>query len=108
MIRATTLAVAIALTLAAPLAVAREAGAAPSQVQPVSANPFFAPSPLPYQAPQFDLIKDEHYAPALTKGMADQRAEVAAIAANPHALTFENTIVPLVKTREGLDRVPAV
>src|SRR5688572_21466081 len=107
MTRSTALALAIALSLAGPFAAAGDA-AAPSQEQPVSANPFFAPSTLPYQLPPFDQIKDEHYAPALEKGMAEQRAEVAAIAANPAAPTFENTIVALEKTGEVLNRVSAV
>jgi peptidyl-dipeptidase Dcp len=118
MTRSTTLALAIALSLAAPLAGAHEPAAAPAQEPPVSAqpesaapvgaNPFFAPSPLPYQMPAFDRIRDEHYAPALDKGMADQRAEVAAIAANPEPPTFENTVVALEKTGEVLNRVSAV
>ena len=43
-------------------------------------NPLFAPSTLPYLAPHFDLIKDEHYLPAFDRGMAEHVAEVEAIA----------------------------
>ncbi len=103
-----SLALAIALSLATPFALAQDAAPAPTQDQPVSANPFFSPSPLPYQLPQFDRIRDEHYAPALEQGMAEQRAEVAAIAANPEAPTFDNTIVALEKSGEVLNRVSAV
>ena len=78
MTRSSTLALAIALSLAAPFAVAQDAAPAPSQAQPVSENPFFAPSPLPYFLPQFDRIRDEHFVPALERGMAAHRAEVAA------------------------------
>src|ERR1700687_2366847 len=34
------------------------------------ANPFYAPSTLPFQAPPFDKIKDEDYQPAIEAGMA--------------------------------------
>ena len=108
MTRSTALALAIALSLAAPLAAAQDTASAPSQEQPVSVNPFFAKSPLPYQYPQFDLIRDEHYAPAIEKGMAAQRAEVTAIANNPEAPTFENTIVALEKSGELLGRATTV
>src|ERR1019366_7826410 len=55
-------------------------------------NPFYAASTLPYQAPPFDKIKDTDYQPALEAGMAEQRKEVEAIANNPAAPTFENTL----------------
>jgi peptidyl-dipeptidase Dcp len=55
-------------------------------------NPFFAPSTLPYQAPPFDRIKDEHYVPAFEEGMKQQRAEIDAIANDGAAPTFANTI----------------
>ena len=32
------------------------------------ANPFYAPSTLPFQAPPFDKIKDEDYQPAIEAG----------------------------------------
>jgi peptidyl-dipeptidase Dcp len=71
-------------------------------------NPFFAPSTLPFQAPAFDKIKDEDFQPAIEAGMAKQSAEVMAIADNPAAPTFDNTIVALEKSGQLLDRVMAV
>jgi peptidyl-dipeptidase Dcp len=71
-------------------------------------NPFFAPSSLPFQAPPFDKIKDEDYQPAIEAGMAEQRKEVQAIADNPAAPTFENTIVAMEKSGQLLDRVQQV
>jgi peptidyl-dipeptidase Dcp len=62
------------------------------------ANPFYAASPLAYQAPPFDRIKDTDYQPAIEAGMAEQRREMDAIANNPAAPTFENTIVAMEKT----------
>ena len=73
-----------------------------------AANPFFAASTLPFQAPPFDKIKDSDYQPAIDKGMADQRAEWQKIADNPEAPTFENTCVALEKSGALLDRVMMV
>ena len=67
-------------------------------------NPFFAPSTLPFQAPPFDKIKDQDYQPAIEAGMAQQLKEVDAIANNPAAPTFENTIVAMEKSGQLLTR----
>jgi len=104
-----SLALAAALATATPgLLMAQDTATADTAAEPVSANPFFVVSNLPYQAPRFDLIKNEHYQPALERGMAEQRAEVDAIAGNPDAPTFENTIVALEKTGSLLNRAGAV
>jgi peptidyl-dipeptidase Dcp len=71
-------------------------------------NPFYAPSPLPFHAPEFDKIKDSDYQPAIEAGMAEQLREVEAIVNNPEPVTFENTAVALEKTGVLLDRVMAV
>jgi peptidyl-dipeptidase Dcp len=71
-------------------------------------NPFAKPSTLPYQAPPLDRIKDEHIKPALEAGMAEQLQEVAAIANHRAVTTFENTIVPLERSGELLNRVSVV
>jgi peptidyl-dipeptidase Dcp len=67
-------------------------------------NPFYAPSSLPFHAPPFDKIKDEDYQPAIEAGMAEQLAEILAIADNPVAPTFENTLVAFQKTGQLLRR----
>jgi peptidyl-dipeptidase Dcp len=67
-------------------------------------NPFYTESSLPFHAPPFDKIKDADYQPAIAAGMAQQLAEVRAIAANTAAPTFENTFVPLEKSGRLLDR----
>jgi peptidyl-dipeptidase Dcp len=67
-------------------------------------NPFYAPSTLPFKAPPFDKIKDGDYQPAIEAGIAQDRAEVVAIANSPDAPTFENTIVALEKGGLLLDR----
>ncbi len=68
-------------------------------------NPFYAPSTLPFRAPDFSKIKDADYQPAIEAGMAEQIKEVEAIANNPEPPTFENTIVALEKSGQLLDRV---
>jgi peptidyl-dipeptidase Dcp len=71
-------------------------------------NPFYAPSTLPFQAPPFDRIQDSDYQPAIEAGMAQQLAEVRAIADSPDTPTFENTVVAMEKGGRLLDRVMSV
>jgi peptidyl-dipeptidase Dcp len=71
-------------------------------------NPFLAPSPLPYEFPDFDAIREEHFLPAFAEGMAQQRAEVDAITGDPAPPTFDNTIVALERSGAVLRRVSAV
>jgi peptidyl-dipeptidase Dcp len=70
-------------------------------------NPFYAASPLPFQAPPFDKIHDGDYQPAIEAGMAEQRQEIRAIADNPAPPTFENTFVAMEKTGQLFNRVMA-
>ena len=72
------------------------------------ANPFYAPSSLPLQAPPWDKIKDSDYQPAFEAGMKQQLAEVDEIANNPAAPTFDNTIVAMEKSGQLLNRVGLV
>jgi peptidyl-dipeptidase Dcp len=67
-------------------------------------NPFYAPSALPYEAPPFDRIVDGDYQPAIEVGMTQQLEEIRAIAENPAAPTFENTLVAIEKTGALLQR----
>jgi peptidyl-dipeptidase Dcp len=71
-------------------------------------NPLLRPSPLPLQYPPFDLIQDDHYEEALESGMAEQIAEVEAIAAQVDPPTLENTLVALEKSGRTLTRVARV
>ncbi|MNM50040.1 Peptidyl-dipeptidase dcp [compost metagenome] len=104
----TRLALALAATLGLALpaySVTANAAATQSAEQ---ANPFFAESPLPLHFPQFDKIKDTDFAPAFDAGMAQQLKEVEAIANNPAAPTFENTLVALENSGAILDRATTV
>jgi peptidyl-dipeptidase Dcp len=71
-------------------------------------NPFAEPSGLPYQLPRFDRISVADYRPAFVAGMAAQRLEFDAIARNPRAPTFANTVVALERSGRLLDRVATV
>src|SRR5579875_3677986 len=83
---------------------------AASQATPAfgPSNPFYAPSTLPFQAPPFDRITDEDYQPAIEAGMAQQRHEIDAIANNPAAPTFENTVAAMERSGQLLNRVSLV
>ncbi len=70
-----------------------------------SSNPFFSPSAMPFGAPAFHLIQDEHYLPAFKAGMQAQQEEVQAIANSADAATFENTLVALERSGSLLTRV---
>ncbi|NUW34908.1 M3 family metallopeptidase [Nonomuraea sp. SMC257] len=67
-------------------------------------NPLFAPSSLPYQLPPFADIREEHYLPAFERGMAEQLAEVDAIAGSAEPPTFDDTIAALERSGRLLAR----
>ena len=71
-------------------------------------NPFFEPSTLPYGMPPFGEIRDEHYREAFERGMADQLAEISAITRRRDMPTFENTMIPLERSGQLLERVATV
>lgn len=68
-------------------------------------NPLLVPSPLPFGAPRFDLIRPEHWMPAFRAAIAEGKAEADAVAANPDEPTFENTVEALEFAGQALDRV---
>jgi peptidyl-dipeptidase Dcp len=73
-----------------------------------STNPFSIRSPLPYELPPFADIRDEHYRPAFEAGLAEQLAEIAEITAQDAAPSFDNTLLPLERSGQLLDRVATV
>src|SRR5580693_2254614 len=77
----------------------RSPGVAPGAAQ---ANPLLVPSPLPFRAPPFEMIKDADFQPALEEGMRQHLAEANAIAENPAPPTFENTLAALEKSGQTL------
>jgi len=79
---------------------------APAETQGV--NPLLQPSTLPFQAPAFDKLSNAHFLPAMEEGIKQQLAEVAAIADNPAAPTFANTIEAMERTGQLLERATNV
>ncbi|MFB2777551.1 M3 family metallopeptidase [Shewanella mangrovisoli] len=71
-------------------------------------NPLFQASTLQYQAPDFSVIKDEHFQPALEQGIKEHYQEILAIANNPAAPTFDNTILAMEKSGALLTRASSV
>ncbi len=71
-------------------------------------NPLLTESKLPFGAPPFDKIRHEHYLPAFEQAIAEAKAEVDAIVANPDAPTFDNTILALEQSGQTLDRVSGI
>jgi len=73
-----------------------------------ASNPFFAPSTLPFQAPDFSRIKDSDYQPAFAEGMRQELAAAVAIANQSAPPTFDNTIVAMERSGDVLRRVTKV
>lgn len=71
-------------------------------------NPFLSEFETPYETPDFDRIKVEHYESAFLKGIEQQNGEIKAIVENPEEPSFENTIVALDNSGEILARVSGV
>ena len=87
-----------ALLLAAPILLFTMCSTTP-------ANPLLAPCATPHGTLPFDQIQLGHYEPAISEGIRQHDAEVAAIVANPEAPTFANTIAALDYSGRLLDRV---
>ncbi len=73
-----------------------------------SANPLLVKSDLQYQAPRFDLIKDEHFKPAFDAGLKTHDAEIEKIANNTEPATFENTVLAIETSGEDLGRATII
>ena len=71
-------------------------------------NPLLVEQNTPFGVPAFDQVKIEHYLPAFEKAIAENEAEIAAIANNPEAPTFANTIEALDRSGELLNKVIGV
>ena len=97
-----------ALCLATGASAVPGAGPGAASPSPMHENPLLAESTLPFHFPRFDLIRDDDFAPAYELGMAAELKEVEAIAVNPAAPTFDNTVVALERAGRLLDRVDRV
>ncbi|MBP3740296.1 MAG: M3 family metallopeptidase [Bacteroidales bacterium] len=71
-------------------------------------NPFFSEWNTPYEIPDFQRIKTEHYMPAFREGMKQQKEWIDNIANNSEEPTFGNTIIPYEYSGQLLQEVGAV
>ncbi len=71
-------------------------------------NPLLVESSLPYFAPDFSKIKEEHFKPAMLEGIKQQKEAIDQIASSTEEPTFENTVLALEKSSETLGRARRV
>ncbi|MFV8340345.1 M3 family metallopeptidase [Flavobacterium sp. LB3P21] len=71
-------------------------------------NPLLQKSTLQYQAPTFDLIKDEHFKPAFQYGLKIHDQEIEKIENNPAKPTFQNTVLALETSGVDLGRATGI
>jgi peptidyl-dipeptidase Dcp len=71
-------------------------------------NVFLQPYNTPFESVPFNEIQLEDYTEALEKGLKEQEDYIQALATQPQAPTFENTIEALEKGSDILDRVTSV
>ncbi len=71
-------------------------------------NPLLQRSTLQYQAPPFNLIKDEHFKPAFEYGLKVHDAEIDAIANDTSKPTFQNTVLALELSGVDLGRATGI
>src|SRR5215813_787868 len=71
-------------------------------------NPLLAAWTGPFELPPFASIKPGHYRPAFDRTLAAHRAEIEAIAADPAAPTFDNTVAALERSGREVDKVANV
>ncbi|HEY1736422.1 MAG TPA: M3 family metallopeptidase [Methylovirgula sp.] len=73
-----------------------------------SRNPLLEDWATPYGLPPFDRIAPEHFLPAFAAAFAAHDTEIDAIAANPTAPDFDNTMAALERSGRKLRRVTAL
>ncbi len=73
-----------------------------------SENPLLKPSSLPFEAPDFAAIRNEHFLPAYEAGMTEAIKEIELIATNSEKPTFENTITAMERSGALLGRVSRI
>ncbi len=71
-------------------------------------NPLLQDWDTPFGLAPFDHISDDDFAPALEEALAAHRAEIDAIATNPEAPDFANTVEALEAAGTALDKVLGV
>src|SRR5690349_12134719 len=97
------------LSMAALGTVANAQTAAPQAATAVPNNVLLADWSGSYDGvPPWDKVDPKLFSPAFAFGIEEQRREIAAIANNPAAPTFENTIEAMEKAGQRFSRVENV
>jgi len=71
----------------------------------LAGNPFMEEWETPYGVPPFASIENDHYMPAIKKGILELRADIDVVVSNPDAPTFENTILAVELAGGDLTRI---
>ena len=71
-------------------------------------NPLLQDWTAPYELPPFERLQPAHFEPALREGMRLHREELAAIASQPAAPDFDNTVAAFDAAGRLLSRVASV
>ena len=71
----------------------------------ISQNPLLPAWTDPFGLPPFGAVMPEHFRPAFDAALAAHRREIDAIATDPAAPSFDNTIAALERSGRDLDRV---
>jgi peptidyl-dipeptidase Dcp len=71
-------------------------------------NPLLQTWATPHGLPPFDRLAPAHFEPALRQAMAEHRAELAAIAGQADAPSFDNTVAAMDRAGGTLARVASV
>jgi peptidyl-dipeptidase Dcp len=71
-------------------------------------NPLLAAFDTPYDVPPFDLIKNEHFKPAILEAIRVHQTEIDAIVSDKEKPTFKNTIEAMENAGTLLTRVNTI
>jgi len=71
-------------------------------------NPFFSTYKTPHGTPPFDKIKNEHFEPAVERGIKEHQTEIDKIVNSKEAPTFKNTMEALEESGDLLSRTLSV
>ncbi len=71
-------------------------------------NPLLQPWTAPYGLPPFDAIRAEHFEPALRQAMVEHLDELRAIAQQPDAPSFDDTVAAFDRSGRLLARIASV
>ena len=74
----------------------------------IDSNPLLQAWQAPYGLPPFELLKPEHFEPALLQAMRQHRIELATLGTQSAEPSFDNTVSAFDRTGQLLERVASV